>query len=210
MSPFSLPIMQMGFEKYLQLIYFHKEEFARLMRTNIEFCVSWANAQLRAGATAICYFDPLASPNNIERNTYLTTGYEVARETLSRINGPIATHLASGITLPVIDDIIQTGASVLGFSCKDDLGELKKAAKNRICLLGNLNALDMMNWSTARLEDEVKQIISKAGKGGGLILADNHGDVPWQVPEDVLLTLSEAVRHWGQYPLKWVEEYENA
>ncbi len=27
MSPFSLPVMQMGFEKYLELIYFHREKF---------------------------------------------------------------------------------------------------------------------------------------------------------------------------------------
>src|SRR6056297_435532 len=38
MSPFSLPVMQMGFEKYLELMYFNKESFNLLMEKNIAFC----------------------------------------------------------------------------------------------------------------------------------------------------------------------------
>lgn len=202
MSPFSLPVMQMGFEKYLELMYFRKDEFEKLMQINEEFCVLWANAQLEAGATAICYFDPLASPNIIEKEMYLKTGNKIAKRTISRINGPTATHLASGIALPVIDDIIGTGTAVLGFSASDDLVKIKKAAQNKICLLGNLNAVEMVNWGSEKIQEEVKNIISKAGIGGGLILSDNHGEIPLQVSEDILLEISEAVSRFGTYPLK--------
>lgn len=204
MSPFSLPIMQMGFEKYLELLYFRRPEFERLMQINQEFCVAWANAQLKAGATAICYFDPLASPNIIERDTYLATGHKVAKQTIGRINGPTATHLASGIALPVVNDIIETGSAVIGFSGNDDLVEIKKTVQNKICLLGNLNGIEMVNWNATRVNEEVKNIINKAGSGGGLILSDNHGDIPWQVPERVLMEISEAVSQFGTYPLKKV------
>ncbi len=206
MSPFSLPVMQMGFEKYLELMYFRMPEFEQLMQINHEFCVEWANAQLEAGATAICFFDPLASPNMIERDKYLATGFRIAKKTIERIKGPIATHLASGIALPVINDIIDTRSAVLGFSADDDLVEIKKAAQNKICLLGNLNGVDMVNWSLKQVNDEVKNVISKAGFGGGLILSDNHGEIPWQVPESVLLELSEAVIQFGTYPLMRVND----
>ncbi|MBC3805679.1 methylcobamide--CoM methyltransferase MtbA [Acetobacterium fimetarium] len=204
MSPFSLPVMQIGFEKYLELMYFRAPEFERLMQINQEFCVAWANAQLEAGATAICYFDPLASPNIIERDKYLATGHRISKQTIGRIKGPTATHLASGIALPVINDIIDTGSAVLGFSAEDDLIAIKKAAQNKICLLGNLNGVDMVNWSSNKVNAEVKNIIAKAGSGGGLILSDNHGEIPWQVPESVLLEISEAVSQHGTYPLKQV------
>ena len=199
MSPFSLPVMQMGFEKYLELLFYRKDFYEKLMQVNEEFCVGWANAQLDAGATAIAYFDPLASPNMIEREKYLATGFQVAKRTIARIKGPVATHLASGIALPVINEIIATGSAIVGFSSEDDLVEIKKAAKNRICLLGNMNAIDMVKWKQERIEYEVKNIISKAGAGGGLILSDNHGEIPWQVPEDVLMGISEAVRRFGKY-----------
>ncbi len=202
MSPFSLPVMQMGFEKYLNLMYFQKDYFNKLMQINEAFCVSWANAQLEAGATAICYFNPLASPNMIEKETYLSVGYPVDKRTISQIKGPTATHLASGITLPVMEDIIATGSAVLGFSADDDLIKIKKAAQNRICLLGNFNAVEMVSWNTQKVETEIKKIITQAGKGGGLILSDNHGEIPWQVSEDVLLGISEAVIQFGNYPLR--------
>jgi len=202
MSPFSLPVMQMGFEKYLELMYFNKDSFNLLMKKNIEFCTQWANAQLDAGADAICYFDPLASPNMIEKETYMSTGYNIAKETIGKINGPTATHLASGISLPVIDNIIDTNTQVLGFSSSDNLEKIKNASKDRICLIGNLNGIEMVNWDKEEVEKNIKDLIYTTGKGGGLLISDNHGEIPWQVPEDVLFEISEAVQKYGQYPLK--------
>jgi uroporphyrinogen decarboxylase len=201
MSPFSLPVMQIGFEKYLELIYFKKDEFKQLMKINQEFCVSWANAQLEAGATAICYFDPLASPTIIERAKYLETGYKIAKKTLSQIKGATATHLASGIAFPVVDDIAATGSAVLGFSGEDNIEAIKERAAKKICLLGNLNGIDMINWDKEKTRKEVKELIQKAARGGGFILSDNHGEIPWQVSEDILLEITETIKKHGTYPI---------
>ena len=202
MSPFSLPVMQMGFEKYLELLYFKKDAFNHLMKINEKFCIAWANAQLKAGATAICYFDPLASPTIIEREKYLATGHKIAKRTLSQIQGPTATHLASGISLPVLDDIVETGSGILGFSDQDDIQKLKEKANKKICLLGNLNGIDMVNWDKEKTRQKVKQLIQKAAPGGGFILSDNHGEIPWQVSEEVLLEISKTVKKYGRYPMK--------
>lgn len=200
-SPFSLPVMQMGFEKYLELLYFRKKEFDILMRKNRDFCINWANAQLASGATAICYFDPLSSPTIIEREKYLKTGHIIAKETISEIKGVTATHLASGIAIPVLDDIVETGSAVIGFSEKDNIDDIKKLAQNKICLLGNLNGIEMINWNSKQTAQKVKDLIHKAGKEGGFILSDNHGDIPWQVPEQVLLEISQTVKEHGIYPI---------
>lgn len=207
-SPFSIPVMQMGFDKYIELLYGHRQEFAQLMHLNEEFCVSFANAQLKAGASAICYFDPLASPAMIERKTYLKTGWPVAKRTISRIKGPVATHLGSSMALPVIEDIIKTGSPVIGFSADDDLEEIKKASQGKVCLLGNLNALEMTHWDDNTTKAKIKNIIAKAARGGGLILSDNHGEIPLQVPEETLLCVAETVQKYGTYPLKWADNNE--
>ena len=202
MSPFSLPVMQMGFEKYLELMYFRKEEFNLLMQINQEFCINWANAQLKSGATAICYFDPLASPTIIEREKYLQTGYKIAKNTISKINGAVATHLASGRALSVVDDIASTGSAVIGFSSEDNITKIKEKAKDKICLLGNLNGLEMASWSKQKAQSEVKKLIDFGAKDGGLIISDNHGEIPWQVPEDILLEITQTVIEYGKYPIK--------
>ncbi len=201
MSPFSLPVMQMGFDNYLNLMYERPDLFQRLMQVNEEFCVAWANAQLAAGATAICYFDPISSNTIVSREQYLATGWKIARRTLARIQGPTATHFASGRCLPIIQDVIQTGTAIMGVSADENLVDLKNKARNQVSLLGNLNGIEMRRWTPEHAEIMVKQAISRAGRGGGFLLGDNHGEIPFQVPEDILLAISEAVQTWGRYPL---------
>ena len=201
-SPYSLPVMQLGFARYLDILYFQPEVLARLLKINEEFTVAWANAQIEAGADFICYFDPLASPTMVEREKYLKVGYPVAVRTLSRIKGPTAIHLASGITTPVLNDLAATGAQVLGFSALDDAGQLKARAKGKITLMGNLNGLEMVHWSEREVRQEVEELLKAAAPGGGFILSDNHGEMPPQVPEEVVRALSYTIRESGLYPLK--------
>ena len=206
-SPFSLPVIQMGFDSYIELIHQQPQRFSRLMRANEAFCVEWANAQLAAGATAICYFDPVSSCSIVPRQLYLKTGQAVAKRVLARIIGPTATHLASGRGLPILDDIAATGTAVMGVSVLEDLAELKATARGKLTLLGNLNGVEMRRWTAEQAETEVKRAIAKAGPGGGFILSDNHGEIPWQVPDDVLLAIGDAVERWGRYPLDWIENF---
>jgi uroporphyrinogen decarboxylase len=204
MSPFSAPVMQMGFGPYLDLMMERPDLFAKLMQINEDFCVKWANAQLAAGATAICYFDPVSSPTIVSREQFLRTGFEVARRVLGRINGPPATHLASGRVLPIINDIIQTGAAVVGVSCAENLAEIKNACRGKISVLGNLNGIEMRRWSPKEAEDKARQAIFQGGPGGGFVLSDNHGEIPWPVADETLAAISEAVQRWGVYPLSEV------
>jgi uroporphyrinogen decarboxylase len=206
MSPFSLPVLQMGFDRYLELMYERPDLFDRLMKVNEEFCVAWANAQLRAGATAITYYDPVSSTTIVSRERYLELGFPIAKRTIARIEGPTATHMASGTCLPIIDAIADTGTKVIGASVEEDMGEIKKASGRRLTVLGNLNGIEMRHWSAQHTTRVVKAAIASAGPGGGFILSDNHGEIPYQVPDEVLLAVSEAVREWGRYPLDWVSE----
>jgi len=172
------------------------------MQINEAFCVAWANAQLKAGATAICYFDPVSSSTIVPRETYLRTGFAVAKRTLARIQGPTATHLASGRTLPVLGDIARTGTDVVGVSCLENLSDVKAACRGKLTVLGNLNGIAMRRWDRVETEAAVRRAITEAGPGGGFILSDNHGDIPWQVSDEVLMTIAESSRRWGRYPLK--------
>jgi len=205
MSPFSLPVMQLGFERYLDLLHGDPVRLARLLAVNEAFCIDWANAQLAAGATAICFFDPVSSVTNVSPGQYRRIGKPSAQRTLTRINGPTATHMASGRALGIVSDIAETGTAVLGVSVLEDLTALKSAAAGRLTLLGNLNGVAMRTWSAAEAEAAVKAAIAGGGPGGGFILSDNHGEIPFQVPEEVLLAVSDAVERWGQYPLTWID-----
>ena len=201
-SPFSLPVMQMGFEGYLELLWEQGEAFWQLMEKNIAFCIDWANAQLKHGANAICYFDPVSSDTVVPLDIYLKTGFKIAKKTISQINGPTATHFASGNCSHLLPHLPETGTAMAGVSSLEDLTKLKSLSYGKVSLLGNLNGIAMARWTPEQAKEIVKNVILTAGKGGGFLLADNHGEIPIQVPKETLKAIGEAVRAYGQYPLE--------
>jgi len=209
MSPFSLPVMQMGFNNYIELMYEEPELFDKLMEINESFCIEWANAQLEAGSTAIVYFDPISSPGITPREKYLKTGYEISKRVISKVNGSVAIHFASDRCLPISRDLPTTGTVGIGVSVLERLDELKEAFSGKLSLVGNLNGIEMHRWTKEETESIVKKAIADAGVGGGFILSDNHGEIPWQTPEEVLLAISESVHKWGNYPLDWIKDEDN-
>jgi len=202
MSPFSVPIMQMGFEPYLELLFHQEDRFWELMEKNEAFAIEWGNAQLEAGATALGYFDPMSSTTIIGKEKFIRTGLPIAQRTMAALKGPCTMHFASGRCLDIIDHILETPAVAVGVSSLEDLGELKRKCAGKLTLLGNLDGISMRRWTPVETERQARMAISKAGRGGGFLLAENHGEVPFQVPDDVLWALRRAVDKFGTYPLK--------
>lgn len=201
LSPFSTPVMQLGFGPYLELLHEDLPRFWKLMAANQAFAVAWGNAQLEAGATALIYFDPLASPEMIPLESYRETGHRVARQTLAGLKGPVLTHLASSPTLEVLDLLVETGTLGVGVSCREDLRAVKQRCAGRLGVVGNLNGIAMARWTPQEAEEATLEALHKGGPGGGFILADNHGEIPWPVTDEVLGTIAETVRTRGVYPL---------
>lgn len=204
-SPFSVPVMQLGFEPYLNVLLERRDLFDRLMAVNEAFAVEWGNAQIAAGAHALAYFDPVSSGTIIPPSLYRETGLPVAKRTIARFKGAAAIGLASGRLLPTLDDLSCTGAAGVTVSVLDDLAEAKARTRGRLALLGNLNGIEMRRWSMAETDAKVKDAIKAAGPGGGFVLTDQHGELPWQVNENTLDAVAAAIHRWGRYPLKWVD-----
>lgn len=210
-SPFSLPIMQMGFERYLDLLgnVLHGVETARelldeLLRKNLHFCEAWARAQIAAGAHALVYFDPVSSPTMVPGELF-DVGKRTARlalEALRATGAPMACHFASGRSGALVDDLVDIGFSAMSASMDEDLAELKKKAAGRIALVGNLDGISMRHWTPVEAERRVRAAVEAAGPGGGFLLSDQHGEIPWQVPETVISAISDAARRWGTYPIR--------
>jgi len=197
-SPFSLPVLQLGFETYLDVMLERPLDFERLMEVNIAHCLEWARAQVRAGATVLVYADPVASTDVVPLETARRTALGVARRVLSDLGVPCIFGLASGRSLPLVDDLVSLGATAVGVSAQENLGEAIARCWGRIAVVGNLNALAMCGWSTADAESAVINALWAAGTDGGWLLADNHGEIPFPVPDDVLKTIAETAKSCGR------------
>lgn len=199
-SPNSLPIMLMGFEGYLRLLLDDRPGWDRLVRIVEGWSIAWGKAQLAAGASALAYFDPMASSTIIPPTLYRETGKVVAQRVLPQLPCGTVTMLASGRTLPVIDDIADTPTMGVGISSLDDLDEAVAACRGRLSIVGALNGIEMRRWTPADAEAEIRRTIRSAASTG-LLICDNHGEIPFAVKDETLLAIAEAVRRWGRFPL---------
>ncbi len=202
LSPFSLPVMQLGFEGYLRLIYEDEPRFLRLMEINATFCVDWVNAQFAAGATTVVFYDPLGSSTMVSDDLYQRLCLPVERDVVARANGPMAAHFAGARALSRVDALAELGFPIVCVSTFEDLSDAKTVCEGKIALCGNLNAITMRNWDIATTEAEVRNALQKGGAGGGFLLTDNHGEIPFQVPLSVLDTIAATVHREGGYPLE--------
>ena len=200
--------MQLGVEVYLDMIYDRPDTIEHLLRINSAYCVAWANAQIKAGASAIMCADPALSPTIMHKDISQRYGIDTAKWVISRIDGPAMIHFASCSGLDLVDEVYDCGSIGMSPCADEGIGDLKAACRNKMTVVGGLNALEMRNWRPDQAEREVRRILAAAGPGGGFVLSDNHGEIPFCVDDEVLLAVTEAVRRWGRYPLDWVASYD--
>ncbi|MFP4383192.1 MAG: uroporphyrinogen decarboxylase family protein [Spirochaetia bacterium] len=198
-SPFSLPVMQLGFETYLELLFQGGPLFWKLMEINAQFCLELANLQYQAGADVVAYIDPVLSPEIVSEELQ-EYGFKTAEKVLPMFSGDFIIHFASARMEPSLDRLLGINPAGLGISFHDDLPHCKRKCSPDTVIVGNLNALEMVSWSQEEALKNVRDKIQEGAPGGGFILSDNHGEIPFQVSEDTIATVAEAVKTYGQYP----------
>lgn len=200
-SPFSLPAMLLGLGPWFDLLEEAPGLAGRLLQVTEPFCAAWANALLEAGASAIGVAEPLASPGMVPRARYRELGLPALRRAIAATRGPVAVSTASAPCGGVATDLAGAGAVAVGVAVTDDLTEMKRLLRGRAAVMGGLPGLQMRRWQPADVEREVRAAIEAAGPGGGFLLSEHHGEVPLQVPLEVLEAVGGAVRRLGRYPL---------
>lgn len=79
------------------------------------------------------------------------------------------------------------------------LKKVKDYCGDRICLLGNIDCIDLLpNGTTEQVDQSVQQAIQDAGAGGGLIICSSNSLHPGVKPENCI-AMFKAVHKYGQY-----------
>jgi uroporphyrinogen decarboxylase len=198
-GPFSLPAMQLGLPAWLALLHEHPGAADHLVRVNAAFCAAWANAQLQAGASAIALAEPLASPQLVEASRWRAIGAPAVRAALAAIRGPVAFGFGSAPALGAAREVLELGPAGLVAGAGDDLARLKTLCRGRALLLGGLDSLSLASEGPEAAKGAVRAALRAAGPGGGFLLSEHHGEVPWATPDETLLAAAQAARAWGNY-----------
>ena len=116
---------------------------------------------------------------------------------------PVVIH-TDGNIWPIYDVIIDTGID--GLHPIDpmaglDIGEAKLKFGDKVCLCGNVScAFSLVSGTTEEVRRETRDVIRKAGKGGGLICMSSNSVHSGVNPENYV-AMVKAIREFGQYPL---------
>ncbi|MGI5836656.1 MAG: uroporphyrinogen decarboxylase family protein [Chloroflexota bacterium] len=198
LGPTSLPILLMGEDAWLDLLLFgNVARRKRLVQITRQFCVSWANALLSAGADAIAIAEPMATSTILTREQAKQYVLPEVRRVVKSIRGP-SVLWGVGSTRSIADLVPDLGVRALSTDPSDDLREVKTAVARRIALLGGLNDLAMLSWSPHDAEAAARRAIEEAAPGGGFILS-HQNEIPTSVGHDILAAVVDAARRWGRY-----------
>jgi uroporphyrinogen decarboxylase len=116
---------------------------------------------------------------------------------------PVVKH-TDGNIWPIWDVIVDTGID--GLHPIDpmagmDIGEAKAKFGDKVCLCGNVScAFSLVSGTLEEVRQETREVIHKAGRGGGLICMSSNTIHSGVKPENYV-AMVKAIREFGQYPL---------
>ena len=83
-----------------------------------------------------------------------------------------------------------------------DIGEMKRQYGDRIALKGNVNCAHTLTFASEKeVVEETREVIRKAGAGGGLIVSSSNS-IHSSVKPGNYLAMWNAIRMYGKYPLQ--------
>jgi len=142
--------------------------------------------------------DSLASPDMISPATYRKWAWPSEHKFFEAINPVAERHGAAtvlhicGNTTPVLDLMANTGAQILELDHKVSLKTAKRLVGNRVCLMGNLDPVELLWRGSPRAVDlAARQAIAEAGADAGFILGSGC-EVPVSAPPENLKAMIAA------------------
>jgi len=171
--PFSAAILMRGIDKGFLDLYRRPETFRKMMDAGLEIAVSFAKAQLMAGAHALWVGDVFASSRFISQQRYQELAFPYEKRLIDEIRniGGISFIFHDEIRMNRLVDQAKVGADVIGVGNDTNLQEARRMLGNRVCLSGNVDPVKVLLRGSPRdVRNAVKRCIRDAGEDGGFIV----------------------------------------
>ena len=196
-------------EVYLEAIYTHPEWIEIFLEVEMRKAIANIEEAVKHGADFILGGYDLATSSGPIYNPeifrkYLAPRYKKILEVSHKFGLPYI-YRSDGNTRAFWDmwfeEIGFDGYAEIDASVGIDIGELKRKYGNKIILIGNVDCAKTLVYGTKEeVENEVKQCIEKAAKGGGYILTSSNS-IHYNVPAKNFIYMVEAARKFGKYPI---------
>ncbi|MCS7224850.1 MAG: hypothetical protein NZ959_09890 [Armatimonadetes bacterium] len=174
----------------------------------IDYKVRLMKRAIAEGADAIVAGDdyanahgPVMSPEQFRQFIlpYLAQSVQAAHDT----NTPYIKHTDGNIwsLLPMMVEAGIDAIDPIEPAAGMDIGEVKRAYGDRLCLVGNVDCSFVLTFGTEEdVAEAVKETIAKASPNGGHILASSNSIHPGVLPRNYRVMVDTA-KEFGRYPI---------
>jgi len=198
----------LGFSERLMAFYTDPELVLRVHRMVLDYQLRYIRNVIAAGADIVIIVGDWAYKNgpmfSLEHyNKFVLPSFKAIVQEVKKGGAYIVKH-SDGNCWSLLDGIVEAGTD--GFHPIDpmadmDIGEAKQKYGDRLCLMGNVNCATTLSFATVEeVGQETKDVMRKAGVGGGLIVASSNSIHSAVKPENYL-EMVRVIREYGQYPL---------
>jgi MtaA/CmuA family methyltransferase len=202
-APFDVALLVRGATDLLMELILDPEGTHALMEVVTETCIMWANAQYEAcgGTMRHIMFSDDAGGQLSPKQWPEFSGRYIKRLVEGIPEGVITIAHNCDRVSHIIDMYPDTGIDALQLAPEMDIGEAKARIGDRVCLIGNLDPLQtLVSGTPEKVERECRELIAKAGPGGGFILSAS-GCLNEETPLENIEAMVRAADKYGRYPL---------
>lgn len=148
--------------------------------------------------------DPVASGTIISAKHYIEFVLPYTKEIIDYIHGigaSVCYHIC-GDTTKILNEMVDTGTDFLSIDNTVDMEFAKNTVGNRVCLLGNVDPVDIIMLGTPKDVDEgVRSCLVKAYKNPCGYYVASGCDIPFDTPLENVEAFMNSVRKRGKWPL---------
>lgn len=194
--------------EHLLVDYFENPELAHgIARVSTDYYKDLYVAALDAGSDAILFGSDLAFNSNTlmspaQFDEFISPYLKELVDTVHE-HGAKAIKHSDGNLWPILDRLIEMGfdgINPIQPQCMD-LKEVKDHCGDRVCLLGNIDCIELLPSGTEeQVEEAVKHAIRVAAPGGGYVVCSSNSIHPGCKPENYI-AMVKAVHKYGNYPI---------
>jgi uroporphyrinogen decarboxylase len=193
-GPMTVATQLVGLETALFMAADEPERFELLIDYASEIVISFAKAQMKAGAHLILLFDPSASPVMVPASFYREVILPRHKKVFDAIKnaGSIANWLhIAGPVLPIMPYYEQAGVNIANFDYLISPEDAQKALP-RSCLDGNIKPISFVMDDEKSIYEDARSVIAKFKNRGGFILSSGCEIPPESKPQNIKAMVAAA------------------
>lgn len=201
-GPFTTALELRGLAGAMDDMKSNPDYFKALMEKSTNEIIRYSDILIDHGTLALNMLEPLCSCDVIPPEMYLEWALPYQQKIFNHIKSKERVPIIHVCTFsqPIWNKLPETGAFAFHGDILPSLFDCKSSIGDKICLIGNVNPIDVLLYGTPEdVKDASVRCIKTAGPKGGFVLAAGC-DTGYDVPDENLHAMIEtANRH--SYPL---------